>query len=409
MKLPFKRAMSIATAAIMLFAFQPLLAQPAPDLHWATTWSMSPSSLPPAPDADNAFNNHTLRQIVHTSAGGEQVRLRISNTHGNKPLRVGAVSIALQDEGNAIVAGTLQNLTFSQRSSFVIPRGAVAFSDPVDFDVPAMSNLSISIYLPEGSGAATTHLAAQQTGYVSGPGDFSSSENLANAAEITAWNFLTAVDVGRREPITTIVALGDSITDGVGSSRNSNSRWPNHLARRLLADTAMPDFAVANAGISGNRVLHENAPRFGENLQARLERDVLALSNVSHVILLEGINDIGMAAMFPGEEVSADDIIAGYRQVIARLHAAGIKVIGATLTPYEGAAYYREEGESKRQQVNDWIRSSGEFDGVIDFEDAVKDFTHPRQMIPSFTEDSLHPNDEGYEAMANVIDLSLFR
>ena len=218
-----------------------------------------------------------------------------------------------------------------------------------------------------------------------------------------------AIELGRDDEISTIVMLGDSITDGVGSSRDSNNRWPNHFARRLLKAEDMPAFAVANAGLSGNRVLHENSARFGENLQVRLERDVLALSNVSHVVLLEGINDIGMATMFAGEEVSADDIIAGYRQVIARLHDKDIKVIGATLTPYEGAGYYREEGERKRQQVNAWIRNSGEFDGVIDFEDSVKDLTNPLQLIAEFTADNLHPNDDGYAAMANVVSLDLFR
>jgi lysophospholipase L1-like esterase len=380
-----------------------------PALHWATTWSMSPSSLPPAEDTADAFTNQTLRQIIHTSAGGEQVRLRLSNTHGNKPLRVGAVTVALHDSGSRIVPGSVQKLTFSQRSSFTIPRGAVVFSDPLPFTVPAMSNLAISLFLPEGSGTVTTHLAAQQTGYVSGAGDFTESAEIPDATEIVVWNYITAVDIGRREPISTIVTLGDSITDGVGSTRDANNRWPNYLMRRLSAAPDLPAYAIANAGLSGNRVLHENSPRFGENLQARLERDVLALSNVTHVVLLEGINDIGMAVMFPAEEVSADDIIAGYRQVIARLKARDIKVIGATLTPFEGAGYYREEGERKRQLVNTWIRNGGEFDAVIDFEDAVMDLTNPLQIISSFTEDNLHPNDAGYEAMARVIDLNLFR
>ena len=400
-----------------LFLMFALLAVAAPvlsqqNLHWATTWSMSPSSFPPAfppaADAADAFTNQTLRQIIHTSAAGDTVRIRLSNTHGDKPLQVGAVTIAVQADGSSIVADTLQPLTFSQRSSFTIARGAVAVSDPISFAVPAMSNLSISIYLPEGSGAATSHLATQQTNYVS-PGDFSSSTDIPDASEIVVWNYLTAVDIGRSDAISTIVTVGDSITDGVGSSRDSNSRWPNFLVKRLASAADMPTFAVANAGLSGNRVLHENLPRFGENLQARFERDVLALSGVSHVVLMEGINDIGMVSMFPGEEVSADDIIAGYRQIIARVKARNIKIIAATLTPYEGAGYYSVAGENKRQQVNSWIRNSGEFDGVIDFEDAIKDFTYPLQIISDFTADNLHPNDAGYEAMANAINLDLFR
>jgi lysophospholipase L1-like esterase len=403
------------TSLVLVFA---LLAGAAPvfsqqELHWATTWSMSPSSFPPAfppaVDAADAFTDQTLRQIIHTSAAGDTVRLRLSNTHGDKPLQIGAVTIAVQAAGSSIVPESLQALTFSQRSSFTIPRGAVAISDPISFAVPAMSNISISIYLPAGSGAATSHLAAQQTNYVSGPGDFSSSTDIPDASEIVVWNYLTAVDIGRSDAISTIVVVGDSITDGVGSSRDSNSRWPNFLVKRLSRVADMPTFAVANAGLSGNRVLHENLPRFGENLQARFERDALALSGVSHVVLMEGINDIGMVSMFPGEEVSADDIIAGYRQIIARVKARGIKIIGATLTPYEGAAYYTVQGENKRQQVNNWIRNSGEFDGVIDFDDALKDFTYPLQIIGDFTADNLHPNDAGYEAMANVIDSDLFR
>lgn len=402
---------TLVLVLVLLGVAAPVFSQQ--DLHWATTWSMSPSSFPPAfppaADAADTFTDQTLRQIIHTSAAGDTVRIRLSNIHGDKPLQIGAVTIALQAAGASIVAESLQALTFSQRSSFTIPRGAVAISDPISFAVPAMSNLSISIYLPAGSGAATSHLATQQTNYVSGPGDFSSSTDIPDASEIVVWNYLTAVDVGRNDAISTIVTVGDSITDGVGSSRDSNNRWPNFLVKRLASATDMPVFAVANAGLSGNRVLHENLPRFGENLQARFERDVLALSGVSHVVLMEGINDIGMVSMFPGEEVSADDIIAGYRQIIARVKARGIKIIGATLTPYEGAAYYNVQGENKRQQVNNWIRNSGEFDGVIDFEDALKDFTYPLQIISDFTADNLHPNDAGYEAMANVIDLDLFR
>lgn len=391
----------------------PLHAQTSDGLNWVSTWSASPSSLPPGmlaqEDVTDAFSNQTLRLIVHTSIGGDVVRVRISNTHGNKRLVIGAATIALQAQGSEIVPETLTKLTFGGQEGIAISRGALVFSDPVAFTAPALSNLSVSLYLPEPSGTVTTHLAAAQTNYVSSNGDFSDSSDFANAQEIPVWNYLSAIDVGRRDDISAIVTLGDSITDGVGSTPNTNNRWPNYLARRLLNDPNQRDFAVVNAGISGNRVLQENSPRFGENLQMRFERDVLALSGVSHIVLLEGINDIGMARMFAGEEVSPEEIIAGYRQIITRAHARGIKIIGATLTPFEEAGYFSEEGEVKRQAVNAWIRGSGEFDGYIDFEIPVRDPNNSRHLIPSFTADNLHPNDAGYKAMADAIDLNLFR
>ncbi|MDP2141036.1 MAG: SGNH/GDSL hydrolase family protein [Gammaproteobacteria bacterium] len=381
-------------------------------LNWVTTWSASPSSLPPGmlpPETiADAFSDQTLRLILHTSIGGDMVRVRVSNTHGNKRLHIGAATIALQSEGSGIVPGSLTRLTFGGEESITISRGGLVFSDPVPFNVPQLSNLSVSLYLPEPSGTVTTHLAAAQTNYVAS-GNATANTELSGAEEIVVWNYLTAVDVGRRDDITAIVTLGDSITDGVGSNRDLNNRWPNYLARRLLTDDNAPDFAVVNAGISGNRVLQENSARFGENLQVRFERDVLALSGVSHIVLLEGINDIGMGNMFPGEHVAPEEIIAGYRQIITRAHAKGLKIIGATLTPFEGAGYYTEEGEQKRQAVNAWIRTSGEFDGVIDFEIPARDPSHITRLVPSYTSDNLHPNDEGYKAMADAIDLDLFR
>lgn len=375
-----------------------------------TAWTMSPSSLPPAAEVEDSFNNQTVRQTVRLSAGGERIRLRISNQHGNKPLVIGALTVARQLEGSALDLDTVQAVTVNGQSSFTVPRGAVLFSDVVTYPVAAFESLSINVYLPQGSGAATTHRLAMQSAWVS-PGNTTQAADLPPGTQsISFWHYISAVDVFGSEARSTIVTVGDSITDGFGSSIDEHQRWPDFFAQRLRKESGLPVYAVANAGISGNRVLHELSPNFGENLLARFERDVLALSNVSHIILLEGINDIGMSAsLAPHQAVSAGQIIAGYQQVIARAKARGIKVIGATLTPFEGAAYFHEEGEQKRQQVNNWIRNSGAFDAVIDFERAVQDPANPRRLRAEFTTDNLHPNDAGYQAMADIINLEIFQ
>ncbi|MBC53502.1 MAG: GDSL family lipase [Gammaproteobacteria bacterium] len=402
----------VAGAGLTAASAQDASQQQAP--HWVTAWAMSPSTLPPGmlpADAagHNEFDDQTLRLIAHVTAGGETVRIRLSNTHGNKPLHIGAASIAEQGRGSAIAAGTLQSLSFGGQPDIIIPRGAVVFSDPLPFPVDAFTSLSISLYLPEPSGLPTTHRAAMQTSYVGAAGDATRAASLDDAQAIAFWHYLTAIDVSGGDAVSTIVTVGDSITDGVGSTVDTNNRWPNLLALRLRNEAGMPTYAVANAGLSGNRVLHERSPMFGENLLARFERDVLALSHVSHLVLLEGINDMGMSvSMATDQQVSAAQIIAGYRQVAERARAHGIKVIGATLTPFEGAGYFSEAGEAKRQLVNAWIRDSGFFDAVIDFDAAIADPDNPARLPAAYTSDNLHPNDAGYAAMANSIDLSIF-
>ena len=386
-----------------------LQAQEHSDQRWVTTWSTSPSTLPDSGDDPAAIEDQTLRLIVHTSVGGSSVRLRFSNLHGDRPMLIGSTTVALHSEGSSIQTGSSKGVSFGGEPSITIPLGAVVISDPLAFDVPELSNLGISLYLPEASGFLTAHALSNQINYISAAGNHTTSTNLPVASETPAWNLLTAIDVFNSNEVTAIATVGDSITDGWGSTASANQRWPNHFARRLSADNSTAEFAVINAGISGNRVTTEGSSRFGQNLQARFERDVLALSNVSHMVLMEGINDIGMSSGDPGGLVSASTVIAGYKQLITRAHTHGIKVIGATLTPYEGAGYYTPEGEVVRQTVNNFIRTSGEFDGVIDFEKAVQDPANPSRILPSFTEDNLHPNDAGYKAMADVIDLDLFR
>jgi len=384
------------------------LAQDHSDPRWVTTWATSPSTLPEA-DSDGAnLQDQTIRLVTHTSIGGDSIRLRLSNYHGDGPMEIGAVSVALHSEGSSIVASSVKEVLFAGMSETTIARGATVLSDPLEFAVPELSNLAVSIYLPQDTGFLTAHALSNQNNYISTAGNHASSRDLPVDTETPAWALLTAIDVIAEESISAFATVGDSITDGWGSTASTNNRWPNHFARRLYSEFPDNKFAIVNAGISGNQVTTEGNTLFGQNLQARFERDVLALSDVSHMVLMEGINDIGMSSMGGGDPVSAGEIIAGYRQIIARAHANGIKVFGATLTPFEGAAYFTAAGEIERQQVNDFIRNSGEFDGVIDFEKAVQDPSNPARILPSFTQDNLHPNDAGYKAMADIIDLSLF-
>ena len=293
-----------------------LQAQDHNDSRWVTSWTTSPSTLLPDGENSSAVTNQTLRLITHTSIGGSSVRLRFSNLHGDRPMQIGAAAIALQSAGSSIRAGSSKPLSFGGQSAVSIPRGAVVISDPLEFDVPQLSNLSISIYLPGESGFITAHALSNQTNYVSATGNHVASADLPVDSETPAWSLLTAIDVLSDSPVTAIAMVGDSITDGWGSTTSGNQRWPNHFARRLLADNSSSKFAVVNAGISGNQVTRGGNTLFGQNLQARFERDVLALSNVSHMVLMEGINDIGMNSS-ADNRVSAAEVIAGYQQLIS--------------------------------------------------------------------------------------------
>jgi lysophospholipase L1-like esterase len=387
------------------------------DRHWVTTWGASPVAPLPTNTTNPGFTNQTVRLIVHTSIGGDKVRVRLSNAFGTSSLVVGAAHIALQASGAEVVPGSDRALTFSGHASTTIPPGALAVSDPVELDVPALSNLAVSIFLPGPTGQATWHSGARQTNYVSPQtGDHTADVVMPVESTVTSWFYLTNVEVKASEETCAIVTLGDSITDGTASTLDANHRWPNFLAERLQARHFKR--AVVDQGIGGNRVLHDIT---GPNAQARLDRDVLAQTGVCSVTLLEGINDIGfphlppanIANLPPGTDltdVSADEIIAGHLQIITRAHARGLKIFGATLTPFEGALYFTPEGEAKRQAVNHWIRTSGEYDGVIDFDKATRDPANPTQFLPAYDSgDHLHPSDAGYEAMADAINLRLFK
>jgi lysophospholipase L1-like esterase len=328
---------------------------------------------------------------------------------------IGAAHLARRAGDSAIAPGSDRPLTFSGRASVTIPPDALVLSDPVRLAVPAAGDLAISLYLPKAVTGAGIHYSAQQTSYV-GRGDLTAAESIASASTITSWVFLTGVDVLAAEDAATLVAFGDSITDGARSTIDTNRRWPNVLASRLLARHGAR-IGVLDAGIGGNRILTDAASnvRFGVNALARFDRDVLAQPGVKYVIVLEGINDLG----HPGssapatETVSADDIIAGLTQMIERAHEKGIRIFGATLTPFEGTpfpGYFNPEKEAKRKAVNQWIRNGKAFDGVIDFEKAVRDPQHPDRMLPAYDGgDHLHPGDAGYKAMGEAVDLSLFR
>ena len=376
---------------------------------WVATWGTSPStpgSFGQAGATGSDFENRTLRQIVHTSVGGDSVRIRLSNRHGSLPLEIGAVHIAARSEGARIEASSDRALTFGTETSIKIPAGAFVLSDPVALEVEPLADLAISIYFPSDTGTPTSHGTGLQTNYISPPGNFAATEQIPDAQTSQSWFFLTAVEVRPSERTGVVVTLGNSITDGTLSTVDANSRWPDHLARRLAA-RGSGALGVVNAGIGGNRVLHDLGG-FGVNALARLGLDVLSVAGVTHVVVLEGINDIGLGGTLAPEVVSSDEIIAGHRQLIARAHARGLKIYGATLTPFEGAFYFSPEGEVKRQAVNEWIRTSGAYDAVIDFDAATRDPNQPSRFRPGFSQDSLHPNDMGYKAMADAVDLTLF-
>jgi lysophospholipase L1-like esterase len=410
----------LALATSLALAAPAALAQDWSTSHWVGTWGAGPGG-PPLPANTQTFTDQTVRLIVHSTIGGNQVRIRLSNELGSTPLRIGGAHIALRAGGTSggvdIQPGTDRALTFSGNNAITIPPGAPVLSDPVDLDVPPLSDLAISLYLPGTVGATTIHGIASQTSYVSVAGNFTGDTTFKVERTILSWPYLAGVDVsgGQAGGGATIVTLGNSITDGTRSTPDTNNRWPDWLARRLqtVQDPVQginTRLGVVNRGISGNRLLSNPAEGSlsGRNILERFDRDVLATAGVRYMTLLIGINDIGNSSAT--NPVSADDLIAGYRQVIARAHAKGIAVYGATLTPFEGASYYSPEKEVVRQGVNNWIRSGDEFDGVIDFDRVTRDPGHPTRFLPAYDSgDHLHPNDLGYQAMGNAVPLELFR
>ncbi len=404
----------VAAAALSVnsFTLSPARAQ-AQANSWIGSWTASPQA--PRGVMPTSFSNRTIRQIVHLSVGGNKVRLRLSNEFGTRPVLIGAASVAMAGGSSDIVSGSLRPLTFGGSKSVIIPPGAPALSDPVELNVAPLSNVAVSLYLPAATDLGTVHQIGLQTAYVSAAGDFTASSEFPIVDRFANRFFLAAVLVEPVSPVRAIVTFGDSITDGTNSTVNANGRWPDVLARRLKEAGAA--VAVLNQGISGNRVLSDGA---GISALARFERDVLSQPGVSHVVIFVGINDIGWpgTAIEPNGIVrTADEIIAGYKQLIERAHLRSIKVIGSPLTQFENAfagmpnqGYFTPDKEAKRLAVNNWIRTSGAFDGIIDFEPVLADPSHPTAIAAAYDSgDHLHPNDAGYRAMGESIDLKLFQ
>ncbi len=412
-----KQILRIGTAATLFFVSSAFAQE-----HWVATWAASPLATnipvarpgapgaPPAPARRGpaplrSFDNQTIRMVVNTSIGGRSVRVELSNTFGKDALKIGSAHLALRDHDSAIVPASDRMLTFSGLASATIPAGASMVSDPVDLAVPAVGDLVVSIYLPGDSGPPTQHSTGLHTTYISPEGDFTGKTDFTAARTSNSWYFLSGVQVLAPADTGVIVAFGDSITDGATSTNNTDADWPSMLAKRLH-DAGATNLAVINEGISGNRVLADGA---GVSVLARFERDVLAQPGIKYLVFMEAINDIGGASRAGATPVTTEEILAIYKQMIARAHIHGVKVIGATLTPYEGASYFSEPGEVIRTEVNQWIRTTGLLDGMVDFDLATRDPANPKMFLPGFNiRDHLHPNDAGYKAMADSIDLSLF-
>jgi lysophospholipase L1-like esterase len=377
-----------------------------PEAHWQGTWAASQQltesrNMPPAPLVAS-----TLRQVIHVSVGGPRLRVRFSNLFGDGPIDIRAARIArsLGAGGSAVDPASERPLTFAGAGSAVLAAGAMVTSDPLDYDVEPMADLAVTLLLGRVPGDVTGHPGSRTTSYIQA-GDHVSAAALLDAAPTDHWYVLAGLDVVAEGAA--VVTLGNSITDGRGSGTNRNDRWPDDLARRLRADPRTRHVSVLNAGIGGNRILTGG---LGPTALSRLERDVLEPSGVRWVIVLEGVNDIGGASGPGAAAAVADDLVRAYQDIVARAHARGLKVYGGTITPFAGSFYDVDpEREVARQTVNRWIRTSGVFDAVIDFDAVVRDPADPARLSASADSgDHLHPGEDGYRMMAQAIDLGLF-
>ncbi|MGW3623291.1 SGNH/GDSL hydrolase family protein [Streptomyces sp. NPDC000880] len=395
---PFSRrhalpTLTAAAAVGALLATVPAHAAPAHRTSPVVTWAASTDLVAPA-----AAQDRTYRLVVHTSAGGSGLRIRLSNAFGDQPVTFGRAHVGLRDTGAALVPGSNRPLSFGGSPTVTVPPGGQVYSDPLPGTVRPQSDLAISLYVQQAGGPATGHKMALQTSYIAPVGNHSADESAtAYTARTNSWFYLDAAVVEAQRGTGAVVTLGDSITDGAASTADTNRRWPDLLSRTLQDDPSTRIKGVANEGISGNKVLADGA---GQSALKRLDRDVLSQRGLRTVVLLEGVNDI-KATPAP----TAAEVIAGYRQIIARSHAAGVCVVGATVMPYEGWREWTPSGEAVRQEVNSFIRDSGAFDEVVDFDAAVKDPAAPARIQPAYDSgDHLHPNDAGMQLMASNVD-----
>jgi lysophospholipase L1-like esterase len=382
---------------------------------WVAAWGTAqqlaqPARLIPAAQTPPArVVRQTVRMLARPTVSGSALRIALSNSFGFAPVRVDAAQVAHHAGQGAIAPASSRALTFAGRPWVVLPPGAQIYSDPVSFDVRAQGDLAVSLYLEADSGPTTSHPIGLRSAWLA-PGNQAAAAMMEGATPFRSYLWLAGVEVRSTPDAAAIVAFGDSITDGFSTTPDADTPWPSILARRLNGKGGAPPRAVINMGISGNRVLREGA---GSSALARFDRDVLSRPGVRWVLLLEGINDIGFSAIAglpDSEKATAEDIIAGYRMLIARARLHGLSIIGGTLTPFEGVPTYSQAGETMRQQVNQWIRRGGEFDAVIDFDAATRDPAFPTRLRPQFDSgDHIHPNDAGNQAMADAIDLKLFR
>jgi lysophospholipase L1-like esterase len=393
---------------------------------WIATWAASPQSAAPNPKQPLLnIDDQTVRERLRVSIGGTQICIRLSNEYGSSPLLIGATTVASPTDPASVTPSSIQAVTFGGKNSVIIPAGAPVLSDPVAFPVTSGVEISISLYFPKRVTTPTLHALALKKAVITQHGDHTREEKIEAGATSESSILVSAVVVPAQPSQHLVVAFGDSITDGDGSTVEVDHNWPSDLIRRLGKTPEGSKVAVVNEGIAGNRLLSDcfmvSVGCFGVSALARFDRDALALPGVTHIVLLEGINDIGFPGAKLGDGYLADpsdvrtseDLIFAYRQLISRAHAHGVKLIGATITPFEGVdvpGYYSESKEAVRQTVNKWIRSSGAFDGVIDFDAVLRNPHHPSRLLPRFaSEDRLHPNDAGYQAMADAIDLALFK
>jgi lysophospholipase L1-like esterase len=387
---------------------------------WITTWAATPAprwaeELPAPFNVPEVIDDQTVRQIARISVGGDQVRIVLSNEFGTRPVTIGNTTVALSAGGDAIDPATVKPVTFGGSATAVIPPGAPLVSDPVDLSVKPLSSVAVSFYLPKKTGVASVHWDGAQTTYISSAGDKTRDADFKPDSTDKSRLFLSRILTTAKPDSNAIVFFGDSITDGACSTVDANNRWPDHIAERLQAE-GHPDVAVVNEAYSGDRVLTNG---MGTNALSRFDISVLDHPRVATVVMMMGINDIGWPgkdAITPSDpEPTAEDVIAGYKQIIERAHDHGIRFVGVTLTPFIDTfkdqptfGYYTPEKEQIREAVNDWIRANKTADGLIDFDKLLEDPNNPKHINPAYDcGDHLHPNDKGYQVMGKAVDLNV--